>query len=77
MREINGNEKVGKEDNVEKKLNRKKKTIAPPPSYEEDWLAAGLTKEENIHGIVYKRTVDYDNSYKHGDIVLSKLEIND
>ena len=54
-------------------LPEKVKTIAPPPSYEKEWLKAGLTKEENIHGIVYKRTVHYDIHHKHGDIVLSGL----
>ena len=44
------------------------------PPYEEKWLAAGLIKEENIHGIVYKRVVEYDLNYKHGNIELSELQ---
>lgn len=51
----------------------KEKTIAPPPPYEKQWLNAGLVKEKNIHGIVYKRIVQYDVDYKHGDIILSGL----
>ncbi|MFD1928176.1 ribonuclease H-like domain-containing protein [Sporosarcina siberiensis] len=46
---------------------------ASAPSYEENWLAAGLTKTENVHGIVYERTILYDSNYKHGDVLLSKL----
>ena len=38
------------------------------------WLDAGLTKEENKHGIVYKRIVEYDTDYQHGNIVLSGLK---
>ena len=52
---------------------RKRKT-ATAPSYEHNWLAAGLTKEENSHGIVYKRMVIYDENHKHGNIVLSELK---
>ena len=42
--------------------------------YEQQWLDAGLTKEENEHGIVYKRIVEYRSNYRHGDIVLSGLK---
>ncbi len=47
---------------------------AQPPSYEKAWLDAGLTKEVNKHGIVYKRIVEYDYNYKHGNIILSGLK---
>ena len=62
---------------VEKKTEVKTtviRTIAPPPAYEDKWLAAGLTKENNIHGLVYKRVVEYANSYKHGNTRLSGLQ---
>lgn len=50
-------------------------TKKPPlPPYEADWLAAGLLKEDNEHGVVYKKVVKYDLNYKHGDINLSELE---
>jgi len=57
----------------------KKKTspeirIASAPTYEDAWLAAGLTKEENQHGTVYKRVVEYELTHKHGDICLSGLQ---
>ncbi|MFS0576323.1 ribonuclease H-like domain-containing protein [Sporosarcina sp. 179-K 3D1 HS] len=48
--------------------------LPPPPAYEQNWLAAGLTKEQNPHGIVYKKTVEYANDYRHGDIALSGLK---
>ena len=57
-----------------KKKTEQKNIIAPPPPYEAKWLAAGLTKEKNIHGIVYKRVVDYALTYQHGDIELSRLQ---
>lgn len=52
---------------------QQKRKLAPPPSYEADWLSAGLTKEENPFGIVYKKTVEYDFNYRHGHIALSDL----
>ncbi|MHA6259672.1 ribonuclease H-like domain-containing protein [Sporosarcina sp. CAU 1771] len=57
----------------------KKKSIEPvkkaktSPFYEKVWLEAGLEKEVNEHGIVYKRTVIYDKEYMHGTVVLSEL----
>ena len=50
------------------------KTTIPPPAYEQAWLDAGLTKEVNKHGIVYKHVVEYKTDYVHGNIVLSGLK---
>jgi uncharacterized protein len=50
------------------------KRAARPPFYEQQWLDAGLTKVVNKHGIVYKRIVEYDADYQHGNIVLSGLK---
>ncbi|BAQ10952.1 exonuclease [Bacillus sp. OxB-1] len=50
------------------------KKLPPPPVYEQSWLAAGLTKEPNPFGIVYKKTVEYDGDYRHGEIALSGLK---
>jgi len=58
---------------TERPIEEKKTIKVNGPSYEKDWLAAGLTKTENIHGIVYERTILYDGNYKHGDVFLSKL----
>ena len=58
----------------EKPTQEKKKTLPPSPFYEDKWLAAGLTKEVNSSGIVYRRTVKYDYTYKHGNIYLSELK---
>ena len=57
-----------------KEKNEQKRTFAPPPHYEKEWLAAGLTKEENIYGIVYKKVIYYDLNHQHGDIILSNLQ---
>lgn len=43
------------------------------PFYEQQWLDAGLTKETNRFGIVYKRIVEYPSTYRHGNIQLSSL----
>ena len=66
--------KMVKKTVKEKPTQEKKKILPPSPFYEDKWLAAGLTKEENSHGIVYKRTIKYDNAYKHGNIYLSELK---
>ncbi len=50
------------------------KPVAKAPVYEQQWLDAGLTKAVNKHGIVYKRIVEYDTDYQHGNIVLSGLK---
>lgn len=47
--------------------------IPPPPPYEDRWLHAGLTKEVNEFGIVYKRIVNYDLHHQHGKFPLSGL----
>lgn len=52
----------------------RKTVTAPPPPYEQQWLAAGLTKEVNDHGIVYKKTVEYGESYCHGNTRLTELK---
>lgn len=56
-----------------KEVERKSK-IAESPDYEEQWLAAGLVKETNKYGVVYKRLVNYDQLYKHGNTQLSELK---
>lgn len=55
------------------KTTKRTFTIPQSPSYEAAWLAAGLTKEENQYGVVYKKVVEYNRDYKHGDIKLAKL----
>lgn len=45
------------------------------PSYEEQWMKAGLEKETNLYGTVYKKIVDYDESYTHGDFQLTELTV--
>ncbi|HJF33899.1 MAG TPA: ribonuclease H-like domain-containing protein [Sporosarcina psychrophila] len=50
------------------------KIVVKPPFYEQQWLDAGLTKAVNKHGIVYKRIVEYDANYHHGNIPLSGLK---
>ena len=59
---------------VPKKKVERKNRIALPPNYEAEWLAAGLTKETNKYGIVYKRVVEYEQTYKHGNTDLSGLQ---
>ncbi|WP_025784849.1 ribonuclease H-like domain-containing protein [Sporosarcina sp. D27] len=46
---------------------------ASSPSYESQWMAAGLEKETNQYGTVYKKVVDYDESYTHGRYQLTEL----
>ncbi|WHT47164.1 ribonuclease H-like domain-containing protein [Sporosarcina thermotolerans] len=50
-----------------------KRKRPPSPPYEENWLAAGLTKEENKYGIIYKRVVTYGPEHFHGKYKLSSL----
>ncbi len=54
----------------------RKSAVAETPVYEEKWLAAGLLKEENEHGVVYKRIVEYKLDYKHGKTDLSALQLS-
>lgn len=56
-----------------KKSTQPKKVTPLAPAYEKAWLAEGLEKEENVHGIVYKRTVIYDQDYKQGNVAISGL----
>lgn len=60
-----------KTDSVEQP--KRQHTISAAPAYEDQWLAAGLMKEENRFGIVYKKVVTYDASYKQGMVGLPKL----
>lgn len=46
---------------------------ASSPSYEAQWMAAGLEKETNQYGTVYKKVVNYDESYTHGRFQLAEL----
>ncbi|MBD7906920.1 ribonuclease H-like domain-containing protein [Sporosarcina gallistercoris] len=48
---------------------------ASSPSYESQWLAAGLEKETNLYGTVYKKIVDYDETYTHGKYQLNELTV--
>ncbi|WP_210469157.1 ribonuclease H-like domain-containing protein [Sporosarcina sp. 6E9] len=65
--------KLVKKTKTEKPRIEREIVLPPSPFYEDEWLAAGLTKEENSHGIVYKRIVSFDSAYKHGNIYLSDL----
>lgn len=58
---------------TDEKPQIQKRETPPPPAYEKRWLAAGLTKEENEYGVVYKRTVVYQPDYRHGRYALSGL----
>ncbi|WP_432359002.1 ribonuclease H-like domain-containing protein [Sporosarcina sp. UB5] len=58
---------------AEKKPQTQIRKTPPSPPYEKRWLDAGLTKEENEYGIVYKRTVVYEPGYRHGKFELSGL----
>lgn len=59
---------------VKKEAVKRKFKIPAAPAYEKQWLAAGLTKEVNEFGLVYKRVVQYNANYKHGHISFSQLE---
>jgi uncharacterized protein YprB with RNaseH-like and TPR domain len=58
---------------AEVKTEIPKREAPPSPPYEKRWLSAGLTKEENEFGIVYKRTVVYEPHHQHGNYTLSGL----
>ncbi|KXH81982.1 ribonuclease H-like domain-containing protein [Sporosarcina sp. HYO08] len=67
---------------MKKLLHKKEKTAPekqpilakpPAPSYEKEWLSAGVMKEEHQMGIVYKRIVEYDANHFHGNIRLGDL----
>ncbi|MCM3743054.1 ribonuclease H-like domain-containing protein [Sporosarcina luteola] len=62
-----------KASKTDEKPKTQKRETPPPPHYEKRWLAAGLTKDENEYGVVYKRTVVYEPEYRHGDYELSGL----
>lgn len=53
---------------------QEEKTKPKSPHYEEQWLRAGLIKEENDFGIVYKKVHLYDNDYFHGNKKLGELQ---
>lgn len=63
-----------KSDAKPKPTSERTSVAVETPAYEENWLAAGLLKEENEHGIVYKRTVEYELDYKHGKTNLASLQ---
>ena len=67
--------KLVKKTTKEKPAEEQKKVVPPPPFYEDRWLDAGLTKEENSLGFVYKRTINIDRTYKHGNIYVSDLKL--
>ncbi|QTD42141.1 ribonuclease H-like domain-containing protein [Sporosarcina sp. Te-1] len=50
-----------------------KRQAPPAPAYEDQWLSAGLVKEQNDFGIVYKRVVTYGAHHLHGSYKLSDL----
>lgn len=58
---------------TEDKTEPPKRKTPPAPAYEKRWLSAGLTKEENEYGVVYKRTVVYKPHHQHGKFKLSGL----
>ncbi|MFC5603295.1 ribonuclease H-like domain-containing protein [Sporosarcina koreensis] len=58
---------------AEEKAQAPKRETPPSPPYENRWLAAGLTKEENEFGVVYKKTVVYEPDHRHGNYALSGL----
>lgn len=66
--------KLLKKKPADKVVPEVKKEIASPPPYERQWLEAGLTKEQNEHGIVYKKIMEYPIDYRHGNVVLSGLK---
>lgn len=51
----------------------RKHNIPSSPPYEEQWLSEGLVKEENEYGTVYKRVINYDLHYEHGNYQLAGL----
>lgn len=54
--------------------NEKPTFIVPPsPNYEARWLAAGLVKEQNHFGTVYKKVIRYPKNYRHGNLILNQL----
>lgn len=59
---------------TDKKEPTRKITVPSSPPYEAQWLAAGLMKEENQYGVVYKKVVKYGRDYTHGDIELAGLQ---
>lgn len=52
----------------------REKVVPKSPAYEANWLRAGLEKEENQFGVVYKRVLQYDASYFHGNKRLDELQ---
>ncbi|MBB4823728.1 uncharacterized protein YprB with RNaseH-like and TPR domain [Sporosarcina luteola] len=62
-----------KEAVIKETPEQPKRHIPPAPTYEEQWLSAGLEKEQNDLGIVYKRVVTYGAHHLHGSYRLSDL----
>lgn len=52
----------------------RKKVVPASPAYEANWLQAGLVKEENQFGVVYKRVIEYEATYFHGNKKLGELQ---
>lgn len=72
LMKMKGMLKKAKTESVKTKENTKI-IQEPSPSYEANWLQAGLEKETNLYGTVYKKIVDYDESYTHGNFQLTEL----
>jgi len=67
--------KLLKKSDGNKKTEQNNIFIAPAsPPYEQLWLDAGLVKEKNKFGFIYKRVVNYSKDYQHGNIVLAQLK---
>ncbi|MDS9470856.1 ribonuclease H-like domain-containing protein [Sporosarcina pasteurii] len=56
------------------KKTKRDPVIPPAPPYEKNWLKTGLIKEENQFGVVYKRIVEYDETYYHGNKKIGDLQ---
>lgn len=66
--------KMVKKKSPTEEVKQKKKIVPQSPPYEDEWLKAGLTKEENAFGIVYKKVILYDENYFHGNKRLGELQ---
>lgn len=55
-------------------IKEEKHVLPPAPHYEKRWLEAGLEKEENAYGIVYKRVIRYPKTTQHGNLQLQELQ---
>lgn len=55
-------------------VKEEKRIVPKAPHYEQRWLEAGLEKEENVYGVVYKKVIRYPKQYKHGNMQLNGLQ---